>query len=239
MSGGPFQFKHFNVYDDKCAMKVGTDGVLLGAWTDTKHAKRILDVGTGSGLIAFMLAQKSDAIIDAIDINNDAVIQAKENLARTSWANRIHIYKKALQNFNQEGHQYDLIVSNPPFYSDSSAPKSHARTLARHSDRSLSHEDLLLNVSQLLNADGRFCLILPVKESIDLLKLAPTYNLHCSRKTSVKTKQNKEVKRFLMEFKKELTKTITEELILRNEDDKYSQEYVELTKDYYQQLEPY
>lgn len=239
MSDGAFQFKYFKVYDDKCAMKVGTDGVLLGAWTDTKQAKRILDVGTGSGLIAFMMAQKSDAVIDAIDINKDAVIQAKENLAGTDWIHRIHIYKKALQNFIKESNTYDLIVSNPPFYIDSSAPKNHARTLARHSDTSLSHDDLLLNVSQLLNKDGRFCLILPAKEGIDLLKLAPTYNLHCSKKTAVKTKQNKDTKRLLMEFRKEFTDTVVDELILQTEDEKFSEAYIELTKEYYQQLEAY
>lgn len=237
MSGGAFQFKHFSVSDDKCAMKVGTDGVLLGAWTNTNHVKYILDVGTGSGLIALMLAQKCDAQIDAIDIDADAVMQAKENFNKSKWSNRIKIYKRALQNFELNAKPYDLIVSNPPFYADSSTTADFARNLARHSDSSLSHEDLLKNVERLLTVDGKFSVILPTKEAVEVLKLSPVYNLHCSHKTLVKTKQNKIPKRYLMEFKKAFTDTICDELIVLNEEEKYSKDYIALTKDYYMQLE--
>ncbi|MBT8194883.1 MAG: methyltransferase [Bacteroidia bacterium] len=236
MPGEAFQFKHFSVRDDMCAMKVGTDGVLLGAWTETNNVKHILDVGTGSGLIALMLAQKCDASIDAIDVDNDAVLQAKENLAQSNWNDRIQIYKQALQNFDSEGKKYDLIVSNPPFYSDSSSPQNHARTLARHSDQSLSHEDLLKNVKRLLSSSGKFCVILPSKEGVAILKLAPLYELYCNRITKVKTKQNKKPKRVLLEFGHLMTETKTDELVVLREDEKYSDDYIALTKDYYMQL---
>lgn len=236
MSEGTFQFKHFSVHDNKCAMKVGTDGVLLGAWTNTNNTKHILDIGTGSGLIALMLAQKCDAEIDAIDIAKDAVLQAKENIEYSKWNNRIHVFENALQDFSSNGKQYDLIVSNPPFYTDSSSPRNHDRTLARHSDTSLSHEDLLKNVKRLLKESGRFCLILPAKAGVDFIKQAPLYGLHCSHTTYVKTKQNKEAKRLLMEFTTKLKETITDELVVLTENETYSDQYTELTKDYYMQL---
>ena len=143
MANPYFQFKKFTVWHDKCAMKVGTDGVLLGEWASTERCQRILDVGTGTGLIALMLAQRSTAILDAIDIDSDACLQAQENIAKSPFANRIQVYQTSLSEYMpDENIKYDLIVSNPPYFIDSLKCPDTKRNLARHTD-TLSLPDLL------------------------------------------------------------------------------------------------
>lgn len=159
MSNIYFKFKQFTVYQDRCAMKVGTDGTLLGAWTDVTKSRTILDIGTGTGLIALMLAQRSlTTQITAIDIDIDSVMQAESNVALSPWCDRVKVFCSSLQDFNGSG--YDTIVSNPPYFVNSlKCPNGH-RTLARHT-ASLSYKDLFDGVTRMLSDDGEFSVIIP------------------------------------------------------------------------------
>ena len=150
-------------------MKVGTDAVLLGSWVDPKSAEHILDIGTGTGLIALMLAQKSPAEIDAVDIDENACRQAEENFNSSPWAGRVHIFHQSFQEFSTTTKlQYDLVVSNPPYFHHASKPPEEARLNARHNDQ-LSFIELAEGVKKILNSSGRFCLILPSKEGFEFI----------------------------------------------------------------------
>jgi tRNA1Val (adenine37-N6)-methyltransferase len=234
MSSQEFVFKQFTILQDKCAMKVGTDAVLLGSWVTTAGAKKILDIGTGTGIIALMLAQKSAANVDAIDIDNKAFEQASQNAENSKWKDRIHIYHTSLQQFSQEHKQeYDLIVSNPPYFIDSSKALEEARTNARHTDQ-LPFYDLLNGVLALLNPTGKFYVILPTKESQFFREMAEKQNLFLRKLTRVITRTDKPEKRVLMKFKFAPGK-LEEDSIVIEKDGRhiYTDEYIELTKDYY------
>ncbi len=215
-------------------MKVGTDAVLLGSWVNTSKAKTILDIGTGTGIIALMLAQKSDALIDAIDIEKNAFVQAVENIAVCRWKERIRIHHISLQQYTSDcSKKYDLIVSNPPYFVDSSKAFEESRTNARHTDQ-LPFEDLLNGVLNLLNSSGKFCVILPTKESLVFREIAEEHKLFLTKLTRVITRTDKPEKRLLMQF--EFAKKIIEENSITIEQDErhsYTDEYKELTKDYY------
>lgn len=233
-----FQFKQFTVYHDQCAMKVGIDGVLLGAWAPVESsAGRILDIGTGSGLIALMLAQRSEGLIDAIDIDEGAVDQANKNIADTEWSNRITVHKESLQGFaeNQIA-AYDLIVSNPPYFISSLKAPDEARSKARHAD-SLTHEELLMHASELLNKTGRICIILPVIEALQCIKSAPKFNLYCYQCVYVYPKPNSEAKRVLLEFGFNDQETRVSSIeIETGERHQYSAAFTTLAKDFYLKL---
>jgi len=238
MAATTFQFKQFNVHHDQCAMKVGTDGVLLGSWVQLNKEKHILDAGTGTGLIALMMAQKSKALIDAIDIDVDAFQQAKKNVDNSPWLNRINVFLCSLQYFAINPlHKYDLIVSNPPYYIDAAKAGTLSRNVARHTDETLSFDDLIASVIQLLKPDGRFCLILPCKESAVFFPKAYSKGLFCNRITRVKTKKEKQEKRLLMEFSFVKKPLRDEWLIIQEDESSFTPEYIELTKDYYLCLE--
>lgn len=234
MSSQEFVFKHFTILQDKCAMKVGTDAVLLGSWVDTSNAKTILDIGTGTGIIALMLAQKSDAIVEAIDIDANAFLQAEQNANNCHWKDRIHIRHTSLQQFaNSSDHKYDLIVSNPPYFVDSSKALEESRTNARHTDQ-LPFDALLNGVLSLLSPNGKFYVILPTKESQVFREMAEKQNLFLTKLTRVITRTDKPEKRQLMKF--EYTKGEVEEdsIVIEKEGRHcYTEEYTELTKDYY------
>lgn len=228
-----FRFKQFTVHQERCAMKVSTDGVLLGAWTAPDDASAILDVGTGTGLIALMLAQRSQANIHAIDIEPEACKQAAENVAKSLWKGRMEVICTSFQDFcKQTNHRYDLIVSNPPFFRNSLKTNDDGRNLARHSD-TLSSEDLLMGVERLLTPQGRFCLILPYIESSLFLVDAALHNLYCVCKTYVKPAPHKNITRVLMELRRERSKLDEQNMIIQQEEGKYTADFTALTKDYY------
>lgn len=234
MPNNTFVFKHFKINQDKCAMKVGTDAVLLGSWVNPSHAKHILDIGTGTGIISLMLAQRCGAKIDAIDIDMNAFIQATENIENCDWKDRINVMHVSLQDYiHTSDYKYDLIVSNPPYFVDSSKALEESRTNARHTDQ-LPFEALLHGVLHLLNPGGKFYVILPTKESEPFREMAETNKLYCTKITKVITRTDKPEKRLLMRF--EFThRAFSEDSITIEKDERhsYTDEYKELTKDYY------
>ncbi|MGZ4034252.1 MAG: tRNA1(Val) (adenine(37)-N6)-methyltransferase [Bacteroidia bacterium] len=215
-------------------MKVGTDAVLLGSWVNASNAKTILDIGTGTGIIALMLAQKSGARIDAIDIDTNAFIQASENVNDCPWKDRIDVHQISLQQFAKESdHKYDLIVSNPPYFVDSSKASEESRTNARHTDL-LPFDDLLNGVLKLLSSAGKFYVILPTKESESFREMAEEHKLYLTKLTRIITRTDKPEKRVMMRF--EFTqRAFSEDSITIEKDERhtYTDEYKELTKDYY------
>ena len=182
MSQPYFQFKQFTVWHDKCAMKVGTDGVLLGAWTPVKSSVRILDIGTGTGLVALMLAQRSTASITALEIDEAAAAQATENINRSPWKNRIEVIQQDFKHYSSKNgiSKFDTIVSNPPYFNASLKCSDEQRNKARHND-SLTYEELLAGVSGLLSQEGTFTIVIPMDVCEQIKTLVHKYELYLSR----------------------------------------------------------
>jgi len=228
-----FRLKQFNINDDNCTMRVGTDAILLGCWVEPAGAATILDIGTGSGLIALMLAQKSDAAIDAIDIDETSIRQAQENIRRSPWPDRVKAYHVSLQAFVTSYQAcYDLVVSNPPFYTNFYKGADKKKNVARHTDL-LSYETLAYAASQLLRPGGRCCLILPYNESTRFRELALQKGFHLNRCLLIRPKVNKEVNRIIMEFSQMRKELRSEKLVIRYPDNSYTREYMNFTSPYY------
>jgi len=233
MSDESFRFKQFTIHQDKCAMKVGTDAVLLGSWVNPSDAHRILDIGTGTGLIALMLAQKSACNIDAVDIDENACLQARENFRISPWFLRMHVFHQSFQELaGQSNLIYDLIVSNPPYFHHASKPSGESRLHARHNDL-LAFRELIEGVKKILHPEGKFYLILPTKEGMEFMDLGQNSGLFCRHLVKIRTKPNKPEKRLIMEFSKEFGTLTEEEFIIQNEDNSFTQQYINLTIDYY------
>jgi len=218
-------------------MKVGTDGILLGAWTNTKNAHRILDIGTGTGVIAIMMAQKSQnssALIEAIEINENAYLQALENVADCPWSNRIQVIKHDFRVFSLETcEKYDLIVSNPPFFTASLKNPEKGRTLARHND-DLPFVELIEGVVRLLSENGRFSVILPAADAESFISKCRIRGLDCSQKVSVFPNEDKPVKRVLLEFQFHVETFIESSIIIEtNVRHQYTEQYKALTSEFY------
>lgn len=231
----PFRFKQFNVHQDRCAMKVGTDGVLLGAWVSLEHRpKSILDIGAGTGIIALQLAQRSGAeVIDALELEENAYEQCVENFERSPWSDRLFCYHAGLDEFVDEvDEKYDLIISNPPFYEEQVPTGSTARDMARQ-NQSLPFEELIQAVSKLLGEKGVFAVIVPFKEEPNFMSGASESGLLCSRITRVRGHRKNEIKRSLMEFGWERQITKENELVIEKARHQYTPEYINLTKDFY------
>ena len=195
MGNSSFQFKQFTVFQEKCGMKVGTDGTLLGAWAP--GGKRILDVGTGTGLIALMMAQRfPDAEVMGVDIDHDAAVQASENVKRSPFAERIRIVESDVQYIDG---QFDCILSNPPFFEDSLVSPDSQRTKARHTVH-LTFERLFQKVKMLLTDDGIFSLIVPFNYKSRILEEAALTGFFLVSDWAVKTTPRKAPKRFLLSF---------------------------------------
>jgi tRNA1Val (adenine37-N6)-methyltransferase len=240
MAQSAFHFKKFIIRQERCAMKVGTDAVLLGAWTSATGAKSILDIGTGTGIIALMLAQKSHAVIDAIEIDRCAYEEAEQNVRNSPFADLVNVINVPFQDFVHISHRkYDLIVTNPPFFIEASKSFEEARNLARHTDYSLTYDELIDGVNSLLGDPGKLCLILPFKEGKKFKDLAENKLLFCNKITRIITRKGKTEKRLLLEFSKIKFPLIENELLILNEDMSYSRDYLELTNDYYLNLNKY
>lgn len=229
-----FKFKQFTVYHDRCAMKVGTDGVLLGAWANIRDSKTALDIGTGSGLIALMMAQRSNTLsINAIDIDNNAIEQTNENIKQSPFIHRISCLNSSLQELDASSDKkYDVIVSNPPFFIGSLKSPKQERTTARHTD-SLSAEELISISSTLLNKGGRISIIYPFDYKDNLYKIAKENSLFITRIANVHPTPTSLPKRILIEFSNIETPLIESKLIIEKERHVYSDEFTELVKDFY------
>lgn len=231
---GEFHFKQFSIEQDLSPMKVGTDGVLLGAWVPLRRGDcRLLDLGTGTGLIALMLAQrKEDACITALDIDPRCVMEARRNADRSPWGDRVEVLDVAAQDYRSDL-PFDLIVSNPPFFENSLLPPDEGRTRARHTD-SLSFRDLLAAVCRLLSAEGRFAVVLPTEEAARFRMLAASH-LWLERRLDVRTTPRRPVKRTLMLFarRQPLASPCEEELVIQTAPEEFTPEYRALTHDFY------
>ncbi len=235
MSNDSFEFKKFKIKHDKCAMRVGTDAVLLGAWVVPNGSKSILDIGTGSGVIAMMLAQKSNAKILAIDIDKESTTQAAENVQNSMFANQVQILHDSFQHFAATTEsRFDLIVTNPPYFVDSLKNSSDTKATARHND-SLSYNDLLTGVKRLLSDKGKFCLILPTKEAAQFREQAKTKGLYLSKLLRIRTRMEKDTeKRHLMQFEFKETEFSESTLVIEADSHRnYTDQYKEFTKEYY------
>ncbi|WP_425421622.1 tRNA1(Val) (adenine(37)-N6)-methyltransferase [Phaeodactylibacter xiamenensis] len=231
----PFQFKQFAVQQDRCAMKVGTDGIMLGAWAQVDAATQALDIGTGTGVIALMLAQRApEATIHAIDIDDVACEQAGENFASSPWEKRLSVIQEAIQDYARTTRTtYDLIVSNPPFFSGGTFGMKEERAIARQTVR-MPHGDLLIAVRQLLAKNGRFCLVLPYLEGLRFQERAEEYHLFCTKVTEVRPKPDAAVNRLLMQFEQEDRPTETDQLAIRatEAEDSYTAAYRALLQEF-------
>jgi len=230
-----FRFKQFTVNDDACAMKVGTDGVLLGAWAELSSVSstQVLDIGTGSGLIALMVAQRYPyARIDAIDIDSAAISQAADNFAASPWNNRLNAYCAPLQSFQNTDKRYDLIVSNPPYFIDSLKNPDKLRQTARHTD-TLSYADLVAGAAQMLAKNGIFALILPADAEQIFLSISQKEGLFPARLTYVHSTPAKPPKRILLALQKGVTDCSITHFNIASNDAPRSSEYQTLTADFY------
>lgn len=243
MAGGGFSFKRFHIEQDGCAMKVGTDGVLLGAWCTVEPGfRKALDIGTGTGLIAVMLAQRGEGFsleVDAIEIDEPSGNKARENAGQSEWAEHIAVELVSVQKHKcgEEG-IYDLVVSNPPYFNDSLLPPDASRTNARHTT-TLTHSELVGNVTRLIKPDGVFAVILPYPQADDFISLASREGLRLSRRTDVFPTPRSQAKRSLLEFRKVSERDVTGgvcesgTLVIENAPLDYTSEYMELTRDFY------
>jgi len=228
-----FRFKQFIIKQEGAAMKVGTDGVLLGSWVDTENIHSVLDIGTGSGVIALMIAQRCEANITAIEIDETSALQAKSNFDSSPWANRLAMEAKSLQAFSKNATlKFELIVSNPPYFSKSLKPPTPGRAVSRHTDQ-LPNEDLLDGVKKLLSPDGRFSAIFPFTEGNIFIAHAANYGLYCNKKLYIQTKPNNPIIRILTEFSFTKKRLAEETISIHTSDGEYSDNYKALTADFY------
>ncbi len=232
MSNTSFAFKQFTVNHDKCAMKVGTDGVLLGAWAPVAKAKHILDVGTGTGLIALQLAQRNQyAKVIAVEIDPSAASQAKENVDCSPWADRIDVVCSDFRYFQSEA-KFDLIVSNPPYFMDALKCPDERRNMARHTG-GLNYDLLFHHAAHLLEEEGCISIIIPVEAEKAVINAAWDNKLFPSNCLRIITKPGKPCRRVLFTFKFQNKKCVEESLCIEVEHNNYTPEYIALTKDFY------
>lgn len=231
-----FKFKQFAVNQDRCAMKIGTDAVLLGAWCPIENnPKSILDVGAGTGILALMLAQRTNADqIDALEIDEESYEQCVENFEGSPWADKLFCYHAALDEFVDDPEdEYDLIISNPPFYSEDFKTTDEQRDLARFQD-AMPFEDLIEAADLLLSENGTFAVVIPYKEEERFIDLCAEYELYAVKATRVKGSQKTPIVRSLLAFKRyELSVLTADELVIEINRHEYTDDYINLTQDFY------
>lgn len=235
MTNEYFDFKQFRIYHDRCAQKVGTDGVVLGAWVDVAGARRILDIGTGSGLIALMAAQRvSEAQVVGVDIDREAVEQARQNVAASPFSQRIVIHCADVRNFADDiqNGRFQHVICNPPFYTEGTLPPDTVRALARNA-AFLPFRDLICCVTKLLDVGGRFSVILPITCRDSFCAWCESSMLYVERECTLQTVKHKPAKRILITYSMEESEYIRKENIILQEGNERSKEYSSLTRDFY------
>jgi tRNA1Val (adenine37-N6)-methyltransferase len=233
--GNPyFKFKQFNIFQDKTAMKVGVDSVLLGAWAQPLSGKRILDIGTGTGLLALMIAQKSDAAIIAIEIDKDSAIQASQNVKNSPWPGQVDVINLSFQEYiDTKPGKFDHVICNPPFFNSTLPAPDQRRAQARH-DQSLSLEILFEGVYDILKDDGYFDIIYQYIRKKEVLDTAASYRLFPCRVLDIRGNEKKAHNRTIIRFSRARAEIEYGELAIRYyATNQYTKEYIGLVKDYY------
>lgn len=228
-----FHFKHFSLCHDRSTMKVGTDAVLLGAWVEVKPSDWVLDIGTGCGVLPLMLAQKSITKVHAVDLDEASALEAAENFQASQWSRQLFAFHADIRKFTMQC-AYDLIISNPPFFINSFKCDADRRNQARHTDTSLTFNDLITSVRRLLKPEGRFALVLPERESHDFIPLAEQANLFLFRKENNIPIEGKTPNRVNLELRYGKPETVlVSNLIIRHEDGSFTDNYQERVRDFY------
>ena len=229
----PFHFKHFSLYHHRSTMKVGTDAILLGRWTEVKPMDVVLDIGTGCGLLPLMLSQKGVAHVDAVDIDKASIEEATINFEASQWREHLKAYCVDIVDF-QSDKKYDLVLSNPPFFNRYSKCDSERKSRARHNDVTLSYEALCAVVCRLLKPDGRFALVLPVNASVEFLKVAEKSGLFLHKRMTIVPIEWKEPNRFNLELRLSKPDDILENsFVIRGNDNQFTEQYRDYLKDFY------
>ena len=229
----PFHFKHFSLYHHRSTMKVGTDAILLGRWVEVKPTDVVLDIGTGCGLLPMMLSQKGVSQVDAVDIDAASIEEATINFEASQWRNQLQAICMNITDY-QTDKKYDLIISNPPFFSNYSKCDSDRKSRARHNDVTLSYEALCAVVCRLLKSDGRFALVLPVNASVEFLKVAEKSGLFLHKRMTIIPITGKEPNRVNLELqKKSCDNTLSQVFTIRATDNRFTKEYNTYLKDFY------
>ncbi len=226
-----FVFQQFSINQDQCAMKVGIDSVILGAKTPVHDYKSILDIGTGTGVLSLMMAQRTNSEIDAIEIEEKAFLQAKENFKNSIFSNRIQITHTAIQEYNPNK-RYDLIICNPPYFETALKSQDSNRNLARHND-SLSLNELFLNSKRLLTNEGKLSIILPYSAKKNAITIAEKNQLFCTKQTVINGKAHKAPNRILLLFHEDQATPTIDTLTIYDAYGKYTTQFKKLTKDFY------
>jgi len=229
----PFHFKQFSLFHHNSTMKVGTDAILLAVWCNTVNVTRVLDIGTGSGVIALILAARTEADIHAIELDEASSFEAASNFNNSVYNNRLKIFNEELSRFeNESGYKYDLIVSNPPYFSGGLIPDNKSRKAAKHVV-DLTHEKLCEDVCKLLDKNGKFCLVLPTNISNEFIATASVYGLYLHKKQLIFPKPNTQYNRVNMEFRhNQSASVVSEEITVRNENGSHTEEYRNYVGDY-------
>jgi len=231
----PFKFKQFTVHQDQCAMKIGTDSVSLGAWTSVEHRPfSVLDIGAGTGILSLMLAQRSNAeTIEAIEIDDDAYEQCTENFENSPWNDRLFCFHASLLEYIEAvDEKFDLIICNPPFYSEDYKSNDISRNLARFSD-AMPLEHIIFAVAHFLSENGKFSIVIPNKLEQAFIEEAELIDLYPNRILRVRGNANSKIKRSVLEFSFDNSISKTSELIIETTRHNYTEDYINLTKDFY------
>lgn len=229
----PFHFKHFSLYHHRSTMKVGTDAILLGRWTETRPTDVVLDIGTGCGLLPLMLSQKGVAQVDAVDIDKASAEEASINFEASQWHDQLRAYCVDIVGFQPEK-RYDLIVSNPPFFTRFSKCECERKSRARHNDMTLSREALCQSACRLLKPDGRFALVLPAKESLEFVEIAERFGLYLHKRQNIIPLESKLPNRVNLELCFGRCDAVQEEtFVIRDAGNRFTAQYNEFLKDYY------
>ncbi len=230
-----FQFKQFRINQDRCSMKVCTDSCLFGAWlarkTETKFPVKILDIGTGTGLLSLMAAQKTGAIIHAIDIDGNAILQAEENFQLSPWNTQLQVFYEDVKHWNTDAN-YDCIMSNPPFFENDLLPEEPGKKNSKH-DSALKLTDLIVAVDQLLSIDGFFTVLLPYARADYFEKEAIKYSLFVNEKLHIKQSMKHGYFRTILMLERKQNPLRQSEISISNNDNEYTSEFIALLKDYY------
>lgn len=230
-----FTFKQFFVAHDRCAMKVGTDGILLGAWAPVADVKRVLDIGTGSGLLALMLAQRTDesVIIDAVELDTTAAEQAQENILQSPWAHRVTVHcEDVVQWVPRQTVRFDLIISNPPYYEQGVECATPQREQARYTT-TLDHQTLLANATECITEEGFFCVVLPEHIGNTFTQQALSMGWHLRLRTDVAETEARLPHRVLLAFSPQAGECFSDRMVIRGSDQRYSESYTALTQAFY------